>query len=98
MSGAKFELIWINKNQGFVNYLQIHSHDYWQLMNLKMREYNYSFVSRIHWPEDVSILASTDKPEDTRMWGCEDTNKVVWTEDMKMWGCKYTSKDTWSWG
>ena len=87
-------------SQWFVNYLQIHSHDYRELMNLKMREYNYSFVSRIHWPEDVSILASTDKPENTRMWGCEETNKVkvIWTEDLKMWGCKHTSQHTWSWG
>ena len=68
-----------------------------ELMNLKMQEYNYSFVLRTDWQEDVSILASTLKPEETRMWGCEDTNKRIWTEDMRMWGCKYTSKHTWTW-
>ena len=46
-----------------------------------MREYNYSFVSRRHWPGAVSILASTHEPKDTRMWGCEDTSKRTW-----IWG------------
>ena len=54
-------------SEGFVNYLQIDSHNYRELMNLTMREYNYSFVLRTHWPEDVSILASIHKREDTRM-------------------------------
>ena len=52
-----------------------------------MREYSYSFVSRAHWPEDVSILASTHKPEHTKMWRCEDTNKHTWdwgSEDVRM--------------
>ena len=84
-------------SEGFVNYLQTDLHRYRKPMNLKMREYNYSFVPRTLWPEDVSILASTHKPEDTRMWGCEDKNKHIWTEDMRMWVCKYTSKHTWTW-
>ena len=66
-------------------------HNCRELMNLKMREYNYPFVLRTHWPEDVSILASTHEPEDTRMWGCEDTNKHRWTrgsEDVRMQGYK----------
>ena len=86
----------------FVNYLRV-SHNYPELMNLNMRENNLSFVSRTHWPEDVSILARTHKPEYTRMWGCEDTNKHTWTwqyegtrikastqkpEDMMMQRCK----------
>ena len=55
------------------------------------------------WPEDVS----THEPKDTRMWGCEGTNKHTWTwgyEDVRMrvykltlmnlraWWCKDTSK------
>ena len=84
-------------SEGFVNYLQTDSHHYRELMNLKMREYNYSFISSTNWPEDVSILASTHKPKDTRMWGCQDTNKRIWTEDMRVWGCKYTTKHTWTW-
>ena len=83
--------------EGFVNYLQTDLHRYRKLKNLKMREYNYSFVSRTLWPEDVRILASTHKPEDTRMWGCEDKNKRIWTEDMSMWVCKYTNKHTGTW-
>ena len=54
-------------SEGFVNYLQIDSHNYRELMNLKMREYNCSFVSRTYWPKDMRILASTNKPEETRM-------------------------------
>ena len=82
----------------FINYLQIDFTNYRELMKLKMREYNYSFVSRTPWPEDVSILASTDKPEDTRMWGCKDTNKRTWTrgyEDVRMQVYKQT---LWTWG
>ena len=90
-------------SEGFVNYLQVHSHDYQELRNLKIRVYIYLFVSRINWPEDVSILASTHKPEDTWMWGCKDTSNHTWTwgyEDVRMqeykqahmslriWGCK----------
>ena len=100
-------------SEGFVNFLQVHSHNYRELMDLKIREYNYSFISRTHWPEDMSILASTHKPEDTRVLECEDTNKCAWTwgyEDVRMqvykqaymnlriWGCKDTSNYTWTWG
>ena len=84
-------------SEGFVNYLQTDSHHYRELRNLKMREYNYPFISSTYWPEDMSILASTHKPKDTRMWGCQDTNKLIWTEYMRVWGCKYTSKHTWIW-
>ena len=52
-----------------------------ELMNLKMREYNYSFVSRTHWLKDV------DTSKHTKTWGCEDTNKHTWTwgyEDIRM--------------
>ena len=63
-----------------------------------MQEYNYSFLSRTHRPEDVSILASIHKLEDTRMWGSKDTNKRNEPKGMRMWGCKYTSKHTWTWG
>ena len=66
-------------SEGFVNYLQNDSENYRELMNLKMWEYNYSFISRTNWTEDVSILASTHKSEDTTVWGCEDTNKHTWT-------------------
>ena len=92
------------QSEGFVNYLQIDSHNYQELINLKMWKQNYSFVSRTHWPEDVSILASTHKPEDTRMWGHKDTNKHTWTwgyddvrrmqgyklahMNLRIWGCK----------
>ena len=94
-------------SKGFVNYLQIDSHNHRELMDLKMREHNYSFVSRTHCLKDKGILASTHKPEDTRMWRCEDTNKRKWTwryEDVRMlvykqahtnlrlWGCRDASK------
>ena len=52
-----------------------------------MREYNYSFLSRTHWLDDVSILASTHKPEDIR--GCEGARIQASThkpEDMRMQG------------
>ena len=90
-------------SEGFVNYLQVESNNYREIMNLKMRGYNYSFASRTHWPEDVSILANINEPEDTRIWGCEDTNKHTWTwgyKDLRMrryqqahmslriWGCE----------
>ena len=72
-------------SQGFVNYLQSDLHIYLELMNLKMRKYNYSFVSRTHWPKDAK------KFEDARMLGCKDTNKHTWTwgyEDKRMQGYK----------
>ena len=78
-------------SEGFVNYLQVESNNYREIMNLKMRGYNYSFASRTHWPEDVSILANINEPEDTRIWGCEDTNKHTWTwgyEDVRIKGYK----------
>ena len=80
----------------FVNYLRV----YPELMNLKMRENNLSFVSRMHWPEDVCILA---RLINRSIRGCEDTNKHIWTwqyedtrikagtqkpEDMMMQRCK----------
>ena len=74
-------------SEGFVNYLQTDSRNYRELMNLKRREYNYSFVSRTHWTEGVSILASTHKPEDTRMWECENTNKLTFMK-LRIWRCE----------
>ena len=71
-------------SEGFVNYLQIVSHHYRELMNLKLREYNCLSASRKDWPEDVGILASTHKPEDTRMWECEKTKKRIWTGDIRI--------------
>ena len=74
-------------SEGFVNYLQTDSRNYRELINLKRREYNYSFVSRTHWTEGVSILASTHKPEDTRMWECENTNKLTFMK-LRIWRCE----------
>ena len=63
-----------------------------------MREYNYSFVSRTHWPEDVSILGCEDVRIPTSahklgIWGCEDASiqaSIHEPEDMRMWGYKNT--------
>ena len=88
-------------SEGSVNYSQIDSHNYRELVNLKMREYSCSFVLRTHWPKDVSILASTNKPEDTRMWGCEYTNKHTWTwgyEDVRIQGYKQAHMKLRIWG
>ena len=70
----------------FVSYLQFDSHNYRELMNLKMREYTYLLVSRIHWPEDVSTLASTHKSEDPRMWGYQQAHI-----NLGIWGCEDAS-------
>ena len=62
-----------------------------------MREYNYSFVSRRHWPGAVSILASTHEPKDTRIWGYEDASIQANTyepEDVRMQGYKQAHTGT----
>ena len=74
-------------SEGFVNYLQIDSHNNPELMNLKMWEHNYSLISRTHGPEDARIQASIHEAEDMRMWGCNRTSKHIWTwrhEDVRM--------------
>ena len=68
-------------------------------MNLKMRKYNYSFVSRTYWHiylrirgcENARITTSTHEPKNTRMWRCRYTSKRTWTwghEDVRMRGYK----------
>ena len=43
---------------------------------------------RIRGCKDTRLQASTHKPKDMRMWGCEDANKYLEYTNLKIWGCK----------
>ena len=37
---------------------------------------------------ETRLQASTHKPKDMRMWGCEDANKYLKYMNLRIWGCK----------